>query len=408
MSHQPTLSICVPSRNRQIWFQETIRTLASSLRTDIELVFVDNSDDPSIMNAFIEPYLADPRVKYVPSGDQTRPMVDNWEVAFGATTGRWIVFIGDDDHVDPELASLILRIEEKMPEVEALDWARLHFTWPYPGKPPFSNPVPLLSEIHEVPKKQLKERAFRWDHAREVLGCGFGIYHGAVARPLMERIRTASKSNRWFEHPIVDYDNIFKVIMHGKRFVHIRRPLSVMGVCPASNTAATTNLEDAKKKQATFHREHKTSMDEMASKTGFPFLSHQGVTACIAMTHHWFAKEYGYDFKGFEENFTRSCAIQCGCYPTREEYETVANSYRKTFATWKGGRYLRFFKPEFKAPERTGAFGGMLKGTLFYNDEHADVETPAEFYRLAEALIQPIGELMIDFDKVKVAPDIAA
>ena len=302
MSHLPTLSICVPSRNRQPWFQETIRTLTASLRSDIELVFVDNSDDPSIMNGFIAPYLSDPRVKYLPSGDQTRPMVDNWEVAFEATTGRWIVFIGDDDHVDPDVADLILSIEAKMPDVEALDWARLHFTWPYPGKAPHSNPIPLLSEIHEVPKKQLKERAFRWDHAREVLGCGFGIYHGAVARPLMERIRAASKTNRWFEHPIVDYDNIFKVIMHGKRFVHIRRPLSVMGVCPASNTAATTNLEDAKKKQATFHREHKTSMDEMAIKAGFPFLSHQGVTACIAMTHHWFAQEYGYDFSGFEEN----------------------------------------------------------------------------------------------------------
>jgi hypothetical protein len=132
MSPQPTLSICVPSRNRQVWFQETIRALTASLRTDIELVFVDNSDDPSIMNGFIEPFLADPRVKYLPTGDEVRPMVDNWEVAFGATTGRWIVFIGDDDHVDPDLAGLILRIEAKMPDVEALDWARLHFTWPYP------------------------------------------------------------------------------------------------------------------------------------------------------------------------------------------------------------------------------------------------------------------------------------
>jgi hypothetical protein len=408
MQNLPTLSICVPSRNRQVWFQETIRTLTASLRTDIELVFVDNSDDPSIMNAFIEPWLADPRVKYVPTGETVRPMVDNWEVAFGATTGRWIVFIGDDDHVDPELAGLILRIEEKMPDVEALDWARLHFTWPYPGKPPLSNPVPLLSEIHEVPKKQLKERAFRWDHARDVLGCGFGIYHGAVARTLMERVRATTKTGRWFEHPIVDYDNIFKVIMHGKRFVHIRRPLSVMGVCPASNTAATTNLEDAKKKQAAFHREHKTSMDEMAEQANFPFRSHQGVTACIAMTHHWFAQEYGHDFSGFEENFTRSCALQCGSYPTREEYETVARSYAKTFATWKGGRYLRFFKPEFTAPKRAHAFGGLLDGTLFYNDEYATVETPAAFYRLAEALLQPVGDLVIDFERVRVADSRAA
>jgi glycosyltransferase involved in cell wall biosynthesis len=408
MPHQPTLSICVPSRNRQIWFQETIRALTASLRTDIELVFVDNSDDPSVMNSFIAPFLADPRVKYVPTGDEVRPMVDNWEVAFGATTGRWIVFIGDDDHVDPELAGLILRIEAKMPDVEALDWARLHFTWPYPGKPAYSNPVPLLSEIHEVPKKQLKERAFRWDHARDVLGCGFGIYHGAVSRVLMERLRVASKTGRWFEHPIVDYDNIFKVIMHGRRFAHIRRPLSVMGVCPASNTASIVSLADAKKKAEAFHAEHKKPLDAMECYQDFPFRSYQGVTACIAMTHHWYAREYGYDFSGFEENFARSCALQCASYPTREEFDAVSASYRETFRTWKGGRYLRFFKPEFTAPKRARAFGGLLDGTLFYNDEYETVATPAEFYRLAEGMIQPIADLVIDFDRVKVADTAAA
>ena len=88
MTHVPTLSICVPSRNRQVYFQAVIRALTSSLRHDIELVFVDNSDDPTVMDAFIQPYLVDPRVRYVPSGATVRPMVDNWEVAFGVTTGR--------------------------------------------------------------------------------------------------------------------------------------------------------------------------------------------------------------------------------------------------------------------------------------------------------------------------------
>lgn len=408
MPHQPTLSICVPSRNRQVWFQEAIRVLTASLRSDIELVFVDNSTEPAVMNDFIVPYLADPRVKYVPTGETVRPMVDNWEVAFAASTGRWVAFIGDDDHIDPELAELILRIEEKMPDVEALDWSRLHFTWPYPGKTPLSNPVPLLSEIHEVPKDQLMDRAFRWDHAREVLGCGFGIYHGAVRRSLMERIRAASKTDRWFEHPIVDYDNIFKVIMHGRRFVHIRRPLSVMGACPASNTASTTNLEDARKKQADFHSEHKTSMDDMEANHDFPFRSAHGVTACIAQTHHWFAREYGYDFSGFEANFARSCALQCAGYPTREEFDFVSAAYRRSFESWKGGRFLKYFQPEFIAAKRARAFGGMHDGTLFYNDEHASVATPEEFYRLAEGLLMPLADLVIDFNALKVADSRAA
>ena len=70
MFAQPKLTICVPSRNRQRYFQETIRSLLMNLRTDVEYVFADNSDDASIMNDFMEDVLADPRVKYLPSGDR--------------------------------------------------------------------------------------------------------------------------------------------------------------------------------------------------------------------------------------------------------------------------------------------------------------------------------------------------
>lgn len=402
MSPMSTLSICVPSRNRQIWFQETIRALTRSLRSDIELVFVDNSDDPSIMNAFIQPYLADPRVKYVPSGAEVRPMVDNWEVAFEATTGRWIVYIGDDDHVDPELAGLILRLEAKMPDVEALDWARLHFTWPYPGKPPHSNPVSLLTEIHEVPKTQLKERAFRWDHAREVLGCGFGIYHGAVSRRLMERIRSGSKTGRWFEHPVVDYDNIFKVIMNGRRFAHIRRPLSVMGVCPASNSAAVGKPAEMNERVDTFEKELKHPMENMACYRTFPFRAKHGIASTIAMVHHWFAVEYGYDFAGFEKNFARSCALQCEKHTDRAQFDKSVSDYRVIFSTWKGGRYLRDFTPRFKQQTEEAQFCGWNRETLFVSDTGLPCDTPADYYRLVSDLMDRIEDLRVEPERHRV------
>jgi glycosyltransferase involved in cell wall biosynthesis len=402
MPHLPTLSICVPSRNRQPWLQETVRALTASLRTDIELVFVDNSDDPAVMNAFIAPYLADPRVKYVPTGAEVRPMVDNWEVAFEATTGRWIVFIGDDDHVDPDLAGLIVRIEEKMPDVEALDWARLHFTWPYPGKPPHSNPVSLLTEMHEVPKTQLMERAFRWDHAREVLGCGFGIYHGAVSRKLMERIKVLSKTGRWFEHPVVDYDNIFKVIMHGRRFVHIRRPLSVMGVCPASNSAAVGKPEEMSERVDTFEKELKHPMDDMACYRTFPFRAKHGIASTIAMVHHWFAVEYGFDFAGYERNFARSCAIQCEKHVDRAQFDKTVSDYRAIFATWKGGKFRRAFAPEFKVRTETTHFSGWGNDMLFVSDAGLPCGTPADYYRFASGLIEKVEDLKVEPERHRV------
>lgn len=397
----PVLSICVPSRNRQIYFQKTIKALVSSLRTDIEFVFCDNSDDPSVMNEFIKPYLADPRVTYIATGDKVRPMVDNWEVALEATSGRWISVIGDDDYIDPELAGLIPRIEHELPDVEAIDWSKFFFTWPYDNKPPLSNPIPLLAELHEVPRHLLMERAFRWEHAREVLGCGFGIYHGSVSRTLMERIRAIGKG-RYFEHPIVDYDSIFKVIMHGKRFVHCRRPLSVMGACPLSNTAALGNLVDSDKKQATFHKEHQHPMEEMDCYKDYPFRTWLGVTACIAMTHHWFTTEYKCDFPGFEKNFVKSCQLQCEGYFNKAEFDKIVDGYRKAFSIWKGGRFARHFKPEFQEKRPATLFSGLSKDNLFMSDAHEFAADPKQYYDLVSAIIAPIDELKIDFRNIRV------
>jgi glycosyltransferase involved in cell wall biosynthesis len=403
MSFTPTLSICVPSRNRQVWFQETIRALTSSLRTDVEFVFVDNSDDPAIMNAFIEPWFADPRVKYVPTGSVIRPMMDNWETAFDSTTGRWVVFIGDDDHVDPELAGLIIKLEEKIPDVEALDWTKLYYTWPYEGKPVISNPVHLNSEIHEVPKSALMERAFRWEHARDVLGCGFGIYHGAVKRELMERVRALTDRDRWFEHPIIDYDNIFKVIMYGKRFAHCRRPLSVMGVCPASNSAALGNPDAQRAKQESFDKEHKTPVDQMPCYEDFPFHSRLGLVSCILMVQHWFAERYGHHFSGYEERFVKSCAIECSNIRDRAKYEMVTEGYRKAISTWKNGRWLKAFKPTFQEVEPSQTFSGLLQDSIFLTDDHEGFATVKSFYDVASAMLVPITELSVEPERYLVA-----
>jgi glycosyltransferase involved in cell wall biosynthesis len=397
----PTLSICVPSRNRQKYFQETIKALTSSLRNDVEFVFCDNSDDPTIMLDFIKPFLADPRAIFVPTGKTIRSMMDNWETAISATTGRWVTVIGDDDYLDPDLAGLIQKLEASTPGVEALDWTKLYYAWPFEGKAPHSNPIHLNSEIHEVPKDQLMRRAFEWEHARDVLGCGFGIYHGAIARPLLERMKAMS-GGPVFEHPIVDYDNIFKVIMHGKRFVHCRRPLSVMGVCPQSNSAAAADPQKMREKQEAFDREHKNPVDAMECYTDFPFSTRLGLAACILMTEHWFAKRYGYTFRNFERNFVNSCVIQSEKIHDRAQFEMIAEGYRQALGIWEHGRYLKFFKPEFSPAQSGPNFSGFMDGNLFMTDNHKSCDTVHEYYRTVSALLEPIDRLDADLGRFAV------
>ncbi len=63
---RPRLSICVPSRNRQTWFAQTINALLENPRDDLEFVFADNSDDATIMADVIKAHRDDPRVVFLP------------------------------------------------------------------------------------------------------------------------------------------------------------------------------------------------------------------------------------------------------------------------------------------------------------------------------------------------------
>ncbi len=118
----PRLSICVPSRNRQYYFQKTIEGMIRNPRMDVQFIFADNSDDPSIMNDYMAAAKQDPRVIYLPSGDRTYSMMENWERTVAASTGDWVTVIGDDDHCEPDVIDAINRCTEQLPDLEALSW----------------------------------------------------------------------------------------------------------------------------------------------------------------------------------------------------------------------------------------------------------------------------------------------
>ncbi len=395
---QPTLSICVPSRNRQFYLQQAIRALTRSKRSDVEFVFVDNSDDPSIMDGFIAPFLPDSRICYISSGPKIRSMTDNWEMAMNAARGRWVTFMGDDDHCDPEAASLIARIEAANPDVEGIDWAKLFYIWPDGENPAVSQMISLHTEVHAVDKQLLMDRAFKWQDASHVLCSGFSIYHGAISRRLIERIR-ALYGGRFFEYPVVDYESLFKIIAHGESFVHCRRPLSILGACPLSNSAAIHDRAKLQKALDIFNRESGSPLDDMACFKDYPFKSALGVIACIGMAHHWFLARSGKTLTGFEENFARSASAQCNLITDRESFEAVTAAWRQAFSLWKGGRYKKYFQPKFCPPVRRDSFYGVWEQSLYLDGDNPWCGSVVEYYDLVSAILKPIGELTVDLGR---------
>lgn len=399
MFAQPKLTICVPSRNRQRYFQETIRSLVISLRTDVEFVFADNSDDPSVMNGFMQDLVGDPRVKYLPSAERVFSMVENWERCVEAATGEFICMIGDDDYVDLTVADLITR-SQATHVVDVFVWSRLTYNWPG-NRPNHCNvSAPLGTEVHRLPRKWLYEEFFSWKGNAATPNMAFGFYHGAVSKRVMDKIK-AKFGGRYCEYPVVDFENVCKVIVTAEHMFYSERAFSVLGSCAESNSAKIKMMDKAKDQHAAFMAETGRNIDEDPHMKGFPFPSLLGLAACIAQTQHWFLTKYGYsEMKGWEANFAEACGISCGIMGTREDYDRTVAGYRSAFGRWKNGRYLANFKPvPYSEPTDALFFTGVMNNHLYLDEEIGGVRTPAELYNLVNQSLAPEPELVLNFEQ---------
>lgn len=389
----PKLSICVPSRNRQIYFMETIKSLVESPRDDVEFVFADNSDDAAVMRDFMAAYADDPRVVFVPAGDRVYSMVDNWERCVAASSGDWVTVIGDDDYADPDLALVLTRVELMLPGVEAFTWTAANFTWPEDGVPQVSNTqLHLKPNLIELPREWLIKRAYLWVDAGNAPTHGFSIYHSALARPLLERIKERFEG-RYFQHPTVDFDSSFKAVLLGQRFVMWQRPLSVYGVCPLSNSAVVYKPRQMAEANVAFMAEVGRDISKDSSMEGLPFHCDMGVPAAVLVTQQWIKGAAGISIDGWQENFTRACANFCSKLRTREDFDILSEVYSEAFNLWEGGRYAHAFKPEYSGiPPEFDAFSGITEDRLFMNNRLTGADTPKEVYDMLSALIPPLED----------------
>jgi len=398
----PALSICVPSRNRQQTFLQTIRDLTANPRPDIEFIFADNSDDPSIADGPMAA-MRDCRIRYLPSLDHALPMQDNWERVMEAATGEWIIFIGDDDYVDPDVIDTIAEISRRRPEVDAVGWARMSFKWP--DYRPFSGnaAVALGNGVHLLDRQEQLRILFTWKNASPVPKTAFSVYHGAVRRTAMEHIRDRF-AGRFFEHPTVDFDCSAKLLLTARELVYVDRSFSVAGSTASSNSSAVGRFARVKEINATLTRDEGPRFEV----PGFPFSSRLGVAGSILATLYWFTQRYGLPMEGWEENFLRALEIDCGKAEDRTSFDLHVAACRDALGRWRDGALLDAFKPRFVPLGRSAAYTGLIGTNLFVDETIGDCRTPAEFYGFVSAILPPAETLHFSFGAASAPAAMAA
>ncbi|CAN7204875.1 glycosyltransferase [Rhizobium sp. LjRoot30] len=390
----PLLSICVPSRNRQKYFKKTIEWMLKSTLDNVQFVFTDNSDDPGIMNTYMADIVAnDPRVVFLPSVETTLSMVDNWERTVAASTGDWIVVVGDDDYVDPNVATMIESVTKVEPNLEGFAWSIIGYHWPYEGREKQSVLVSLEQYVYKVSHTDLFGRMFGWREATHTPTSGFSIYHTAISRSLLEKIKR-TYGGRYFEHPVVDYDNAFKVICSGRNFAVCGRPFSIMGSCPESNSFSIGKMELFKKTTTKFIEEAGRDFEDDPDVRDFPFKSILGTPATIMQAQNWFKQKYKLKYEGWEKHFVKACANEVFVYPDREAYDLACEGYRAALRAWKGGKHLKDFEPKFQG-DGCGVFATGFTSDSVYIDSNI-AATPGELFSIVEDMVVAAKDIKVD------------
>jgi Glycosyl transferase family 2 len=238
---RPRISVVVPTRERAHTLPATLSTCVTQSYRELEIVVHDNASGPATAEAVAK--FDDKRLKYFRSGERLS-MRANFEAALNRATGDYVVFIGDDDALAVEGIS---RLAELLVETgaEVVKWALPHYIWPDRA-------------VAGAGYLTLKAPKLFWDYstydgpATLDLMCaanvrnymhGPDIYHGCVARSVIDRIKP--KTGPYFAYTIPDvYATVANLFVVGT-ILHVRHPLSITG-----HSASSTGMSFSETRSA--------------------------------------------------------------------------------------------------------------------------------------------------------------
>src|ERR1700733_9630825 len=195
MSERPLISILIPTRERVGTLRYAIASALDQDFKDYEVIVSDNVSNDGTREV-VESF-ASQGVKYVAPPSRVS-MSDNFECALEASSGQFVMIIGDDDAIVPGAVSKIAAlIASKRPRV--VTWTFARYFWPMAGRPARSRPTP-------IPAEQKMDLARTAKLSTRLGGAAFSRlvspYHSCVERAVLEEIK--AKVGRVFATPMPD------------------------------------------------------------------------------------------------------------------------------------------------------------------------------------------------------------
>jgi glycosyltransferase involved in cell wall biosynthesis len=239
------ISVIIPTKNRyDCLFPVVLAILKYSEAHDIELIIQDNSDDNKKGLIFFE-QLNDTRVKYFYQVESLS-IQDNTIFAIDNASGRYLIFIGDDDLVSPYIYD-IAKFIDKM-NIKCLVYNAAYYWW---------NTIDFKKEnyFHRknalwLPNNQSLKLIERSTNSELdlMLNSGAGIflklpkfYHGIVRRDVLDEIKEATGTYLPGPSPDIAFSTALSLVLD--KYYYINFPLSVFGASSNSGGGLTARKQ---------------------------------------------------------------------------------------------------------------------------------------------------------------------
>lgn len=230
----PTLSILIPTKDREQYLLDIIAYILSWESDKFEVIIQDNSENNNLAEQ-IKPLLVDSRLKYFHTTTWLS-VIDNFELAINNSSGKVITMIGDDDGILEQ--SVLVAHWMLKNDIEAVLPKRGEYTWPdlignfnsdyYNSKLRISKN--FSGDIQTVDVKEELHSVLRAG------GCSLAslprLYYGLISKVALDRVKL--EAGRYFPGPSPDMANAASAAVAIRKFVKLDFPIFISGSCTNS------------------------------------------------------------------------------------------------------------------------------------------------------------------------------
>jgi hypothetical protein len=233
-------SLVIPTRERAHSLRYTLQACLQNDFDSYEIVVCDNCSSPATRQVVED--IGSPKIVYH-RAPEILCMRDNWNLAYSLTRGKYVIYIGDDDSLMP-FAFSTLRSLFANQNVKAIRWDTAIYSWPNIARDDLANhlQIPLTRTVERINGRKAMEEVLAGRAPATLLP---NIYHGCVAREVLEQIRVTTGKN--FESSYCDTYSSFTVAYLAEEYLSLSAPLSISGFSASSNHIAFSFLRSKNK-----------------------------------------------------------------------------------------------------------------------------------------------------------------